>query len=451
MISPVTNRVPFSEIISSFDDYYDKDEDLNERKKFPHRPGNLIYNPNFILILNDFVYSFQEISGIDIDFPNEHSLTEGGNSRHLFARKTLMEEDTTNLILKRAMPIRRSQTKVQNISALLSLVTPSGVGFLRKQSLLAAAKLDPVYTLEHGPAEGIIQIFDRTFKNDVANFRFFSYGAHKWTLGELDATSGNIVYETIELICTNFTRVLPSSVQARDQNIWINLINGAKSQEFNDLETASNKRLEEQKKLDEDEDAKKSKEAWEKKQKGLKTEQEKREKEQKDRIDAFKEERKERLKQEAEKQKKIKEELEEREKKQKEKAEELKKRKEEWEKKQKELKTEQEIREEEVKEEQEEREKEQEKRMLKLKNKMNEDKLEALKNEKEELEQELKNKEEESNKKIDELDKQIEESKDKINQLNDPEEKEKAQKELKKLQKNKENINEEIDKLKKKH
>ena len=365
MISPVTNRVPFSEIISSFDDYYDQNDEKDKSK--PHRPGNLIYNPNFILILNDFVYSFQEISGIDIDFPNDR-MTEGGNSRHLFARKTLMEENTTDLILKRAMPIRRSQTKVQNISSLLSLVTPSGVGFLRKQSLLAAAKLDPVYTLEHGPAEGIIQIFDRTFKNDVANFRFFSYGAHKWTLGELDATSGNIVYETIELICTNFTRVLPSSVQARDQNVWVNLINGAKSQEFDDLETARNKRLEEQKKLYED--AKKSKEAWEEKQK--------------------------------------------------------------------ELKTEQEIREEEAKEEREEREKEQGKRMLKLKNKMNEDKLKTLKNEKEELEQELKNKEEESKKKIEELDKQIEESKNKINQLNDPEEKEKAQKELKKLQKKKE-------------
>lgn len=284
MISPVTNRVPFSEIISSFDDYYDQNDEKDKSK--PHRPGNLIYNPNFILILNDFVYSFQEISGIDIDFPNDHGMTEGGNSRHLFARKTLMEEDTTNLILKRAMPIRRSQTKVQNISALLSLVTPSGVGFLRKQSLLAAAKLDPVYTLEHGPAEGIIQIFDRTFKNDVANFRFFSYGAHKWTLGELDATSGNIVYETIELICTNFTRVLPSSVQARDQNIWINLINGAKSQEFDDLENTRNERLGKQKELEEE--AKKSKEEWEEKQKELKTKQAEREKEQEQRVAEFK-------------------------------------------------------------------------------------------------------------------------------------------------------------------
>ena len=288
MISPVTNRVPFSEIISSFDDYYDKDEDLNKRKECPHRPGNLIYNPNFILILNDFVYSFQEISGIDIDFPNDHGMTEGGNSRHLFARKTLMEEDTTNLILKRAMPIRRSQIKAQNISALLSLVTPSGIGFLRKQSLLAAAKLDPVYTLEHGPAEGIIQIFDRTFKNDVANFRFFSYGAHKWTLGELDATSGNIVYETIELICTNFTRVLPRDVRAQDNNIWINFINDvndARSQEFYDLEAARNKRLQDLKDLETDNA--KRKEKWEKDQEQLKKEQEKREKRREKRINEF--------------------------------------------------------------------------------------------------------------------------------------------------------------------
>ena len=288
MISPVTNRVPFNEIISSFDDYYDQKEDIEQKKKIPHIPGNLIYNPNFVLILNDFVYSFQEISGIDIDFPNDHNMTEGGNSRHLFARKTLMEEDTTNLILKRAMPIRRSQIKAQNISALLSLVTPSGIGFLRKQSLLAAAKLDPVYTLEHGPAEGIIQIFDRTFKNDVANFSFFSYGAHKWTLGELDATSGNIVYETIELICTNFTRVLPRDIRAQDNNIWINFINDvndARSQEFDDLEAARNKRLQDLKDLETDNV--KRKEKWKKDQEQLKKEQEDEEDGQEKRINEF--------------------------------------------------------------------------------------------------------------------------------------------------------------------
>jgi hypothetical protein len=285
LISPVTNRVPFNEIISSFDDYYDQKEDIEQKKKIPHIPGNLIYNPNFVLILNDFVYSFQEISGIDIDFPNDHNMTEGGNSRHLFARKTLMEEDTTNLILKRAMPIRRSQIKAQNISALLSLVTPSGIGFLRKQSLLAAAKLDPVYTLEHGPAEGIIQIFDRTFKNDVANFRFFSYGAHKWTLGELDATSGNIVYETIELICTNFTRVLPSDIKVRDDNTWINFVNKAVSQEFDDLEAARNKRLQDLKDLETDNV--KRKEKWKKDQEQLKKEQEDEEDGQEKRINEF--------------------------------------------------------------------------------------------------------------------------------------------------------------------
>ena len=188
MISPVTNRVPFNEIISSFDDYYDRNKDI-DKKKFPHRPGNLIYNPNFILILNDFVYSFQEISAVEENFPYT-SYQEGGNLRPQFTHQFLKEETFTT----------------QNISALLSLVTPSGVGFLRKQSLLAAAKLDPVYTLEHGPAEGIIQIFDRTFKNDVANFKFFSYGANRWYASELDATSGNIVYETIDLVCTNLTR-----------------------------------------------------------------------------------------------------------------------------------------------------------------------------------------------------------------------------------------------------
>lgn len=235
MISPVTNRVPFSEIISPFDDYYDKNED---NKKNPHRPGNLIYSPNFVLILNDFVYSFQEISGIDRDSPYE-TLKDGGNFYPQFVHKFEKEENLTTLTLKRAMPIRRSQSKIKRISALLANITPTSIGLLRRQSLLFAAKQDPIYTLEHGPAEGFIQVFDRTFKNDVANFRFFSYGAYKWAVSELDATSGNIIYETIDLVCTNLTRILPSSVSSKAYSLWINQDNKSDSsniQEINELE-----------------------------------------------------------------------------------------------------------------------------------------------------------------------------------------------------------------------
>ena len=248
MISPLTNRVPFNNIISPFDDYYDKNQNIEYKKEFPHRPGNLIYSQNFVLILNDFVYSFQEISGIDIDFPNRHDIEEGGNPYHQFVRKTIMEEDTTNLTLKRAMPIRHSQKKYKRIAALAATALSLNIGFARKMALLAAAKQDPIYTLEHGPAEGFIQIFDRNFKNDIANFKFLSYGAHKWTLGELDATSGNIVYETIELICTNFKRVLPSSnsISTISKNLWINSINNPESEENKEFENLENTRIKKQ-------------------------------------------------------------------------------------------------------------------------------------------------------------------------------------------------------------
>ena len=241
MISPVTNRVPFSEIISSFDDYYDKNED---NKKNPHRPGNLIYSPNFILILNDFVYSFQEISAVEENFPYT-SYQEGGNLRPQFTHQFLKEETFTTITLKRALPLKRSQSRIKMISALLANITPTTIGLLRKQSLLFAAKQDPIYTLEHGPAEGFIQIFDRTFKNDVANFKFFSYGANRWYASELDATSGNIVYETIDLVCTNLTRILPSSVSSKSYNLWINQDNKSDSANIKEINELEKKRIEE--------------------------------------------------------------------------------------------------------------------------------------------------------------------------------------------------------------
>lgn len=258
MTSPVTNIPPFNEIISSFND-----EEINYKKgdeKNYHSPGNLIYSPNFVLILNNYVYSFQEISGIDIEFPIE-SYNEGGNPIPQFAHK-IKEGNFTILSLKHAMPIKSKQSSLKKmIATALFQVVATNVGYLRRNALIQAASLDPIYTLENGPANGFIQIFDRNFKNDVANFGFFSYGAQKWTLGELDATSGNIVYESIDLVCTDFRRILPSSPNVgNSMNKWLSITSEKYKTTIDEIkknEDARQKRL--SKALDENSEDKRNK------------------------------------------------------------------------------------------------------------------------------------------------------------------------------------------------
>lgn len=204
MISPVSHKIPYDNVISS------AHGELTDKLAYFPNFNDLIYPLNFVVILNGYVYSFQEVSGIDGDFPYE-SIEDGGNPCQLYARKVSDVDGFTILNLKRGMPVRKSHVLTSAVNTLAAQAVALNNALARKNALVHAASIDPIVTLERGPADGMIQIFNRDFTKDVATFKFFSYGASKWSIGDLDATSGSIVYESIDLVCSGVRRVVNSN------------------------------------------------------------------------------------------------------------------------------------------------------------------------------------------------------------------------------------------------
>lgn len=166
--------------------------------------NDLTMSFNFIVILNEFVYGFNEVSGIDKDIQYE-SLREGGNPYPVFARK--MESDFELLNFKRGMPIRKTQAISKAIRLAFSQVPLTGSSLARRTAMLAAAAMDPIASLENGPALGYLQVFDRQFRTPISTFSFFSYGASKWDITDPNATSAEIMYESITLVCSDLKRM----------------------------------------------------------------------------------------------------------------------------------------------------------------------------------------------------------------------------------------------------
>lgn len=209
MISPVTNKVPYAgSIVSSC-------------KGSGWDYSNLVYDYNFVLILNEYVYSVKSIGGIDRDYLNNPE-REGGNEWPVFIRD-YNNSSFIKINIERAMPIRRSQIVSSTIRAGVAAAAKMCEGvaqnIVRRSALLSAAALDPIATLENGPAIGIIQVFNKTFTKDVANFKFFSYGAERWSATQLDARSGDIVIESIDLLCTDLIR-MTSDWSKGPSGIW---------------------------------------------------------------------------------------------------------------------------------------------------------------------------------------------------------------------------------------
>lgn len=193
MIHPATNKVPGHPI-----------------SVFNNDIRNLIYSPNFILYLNNYEYSVKEISGIDIDYKYEANQS-GGTEYPIFSHD-YGNRDYIRINVKRAMPKKKSDLASKAIQAGLAVAAKffrgRGQNLARKAAMLGAASLDPIASLEKGPALGMIQVFSRNFSKVDASFSFLSLGAEKWTMSpELDASSGDVIYESIDLICQGLTRM----------------------------------------------------------------------------------------------------------------------------------------------------------------------------------------------------------------------------------------------------
>ncbi|MCL2311935.1 MAG: hypothetical protein FWC41_05540 [Firmicutes bacterium] len=163
---------------------------------------DFIHSFNFIVILNGFTYGFEQVINVETSGHYE-TYQEGGNEHAVFARKTNYDQLYT-MIFRRGMPIKKSETATSAAMAAAAII-PNNLA--RKSALLSVASMDPFVSLEVGPAVGLLQIFDRQYKNDVATFSFFSYGASDWKMGDLDATSGNILYEDITIVHSGLKRL----------------------------------------------------------------------------------------------------------------------------------------------------------------------------------------------------------------------------------------------------
>ena len=71
-ISPITNKFPYANklLVSNYNG----------------KVNDLIYSPNFVLILNTHIYSVKEISNIE-KYVTTEPFNEGGNFDQVFTRK----------------------------------------------------------------------------------------------------------------------------------------------------------------------------------------------------------------------------------------------------------------------------------------------------------------------------------------------------------------------------
>ncbi|MDR1240656.1 MAG: phage tail protein [Oscillospiraceae bacterium] len=175
---------------------------------------------NFIVILNNFTYGFQEVGNIEEERPCD-TLVEGGNDHPVFVRKP--RESQSTLTFKRGMLIKKYGI-VTDIARMGAAALP--INMLRKTALLTVSSFDSVAALEEGPAIGFLQVFDRQFKNDVATFSFFSLGMVSWKLSDLDAQGNGLLIEEytiahqgLKRLTTNFIPSFISSFIVDDDYI----------------------------------------------------------------------------------------------------------------------------------------------------------------------------------------------------------------------------------------
>ena len=180
------------------------------------RLNDLIPSFNFLVILNEYVFGFTEVGGIDRQI-NYDPCKEGGNPYPVLIRSNY--HDFERITLKRGMLIKKGSLVSSVLQTAFAQAARIGVNMARKAALVAAAASDPIVTLENGPAYGFIQVFDRKYQNDLATFSFFSYGAIEWRISDLSASSSDPIYEDITLVCTDLKRMSNSVSQSGFWNV----------------------------------------------------------------------------------------------------------------------------------------------------------------------------------------------------------------------------------------
>ena len=160
---------------------------------------------HFILSLNEFTYGFQSISNLQ-RHKEVTTIEEGGVNDHLLTVGQ-PNNNTYDLSLRRGYIIHGPDDLISKPAIAAASRIPNETA--RKAALIAINAASPQSALENGPAPGFIQVYDRR-KKLVAMFSFLSLGMIEWSFSDLEATSGEPLFENITLRHTGLT-LLPAT------------------------------------------------------------------------------------------------------------------------------------------------------------------------------------------------------------------------------------------------
>ncbi len=161
----------------------------------------LITKFNFLVTLNEFVFGFQSVSGLEINKRVEY-ISEGGVNDHQIM-VSAPSTDNPTLTFRRGMLLHNSNAVARTAKWLSTSHMKNNIA--RKAAMLAEASIDARTSLEVGPALGSVQVYNRDGKLS-ALYVFLSLGMVSWKAEDLDASSSDIWCEEITIAHTGLER-----------------------------------------------------------------------------------------------------------------------------------------------------------------------------------------------------------------------------------------------------
>jgi hypothetical protein len=175
--------------------------------KLPRLPIPVVSSMNklhagikFIVTLNEFVYGFKDISGIEVDYPYEH-VSEGGVNDHVVFVRTPAHSQA-ELTFTRGL-ILRAPAAFADAAKMIAAKIP--IKTARFAALQAINMLDPQESLESGPTFGTISTYSRT-NELIGLYTFTSFGIRSWELGGVDADTSTLLIETMRIVHSGLAR-----------------------------------------------------------------------------------------------------------------------------------------------------------------------------------------------------------------------------------------------------
>lgn len=230
---------------------------------------------NFLVTLNEFVFGFQSVSGLEINKKVEYYFEGGVNDHQIMV--TAPSTDNPTLTFRRGMLIHSSNAIARTASLLSASLLRNNV--LRKTTMLAAAAMDARTTLEVGPALGSIQVYNRNGKL-TGLYVFLSLGMTSWKAEDLDASSSDVWCEEVTIAHTGLERC-PLQAMGAIHDAFRAGVKAAMDYDIDAKDSHSSSNVEQQRKKNKEllEKAKKRKEELEEKKKKEEEEKQKKQEE----------------------------------------------------------------------------------------------------------------------------------------------------------------------------